>query len=110
MTESQVIAVLSKLSAEIPEYTLDDVVAELKAGGVSWRISYDHDTILYDTIWEHPRVVEHNKRAGIMETYFCTLYRLKPDHHDLRQCTMYKFCTGRVGNTSMRNFDLPDTN
>lgn len=59
MTEEQLIAVLAKLSEE---FSMDDIVAELKENGVVWHLSYDHATELYDQIWEHPFATEHNKK------------------------------------------------
>lgn len=74
----------------------DDALTLLRA-----EFDVRHDwgsTTLYDQIWEHPEIIEHNKTAHILNQYFYTLYAPKPRTSATR--TMAFEC-GRIGNTAL---------
>lgn len=130
MTLADLITVLNKLG---PNYNMDDAIDELRHNNVVVQVSHDHDTVLYDVIWEHAAIVELKRKneevkaaakklkgkarktaenqaqhAGIFDIPFCTLYWLQEEYMDLSAdtCPRLRLCVGRVGNTSMRNIIL----
>lgn len=109
MKHEQIIRAFNKLDLE-KKGSLTEVLNSLKALGWKIECGFSIGSSCYEEVWEHPLVTENNKNrkgAAIMGSWFITLYRVMADIEP-GLFADYRFCFGRIGNTTEWSITAPD--